>query len=247
VRKNAEFSLKCSNVSYRIGARTILSDINLELKQGEVLTIIGPNGGGKTTLAKIIIGIIPCSKGTVKRKPGLTIGYTPQKVKLNSLIPVTVRDFLLLNTNKPEDIARVHHLIDKHNLKKILNSQLYDISGGELQRVMLLKALAREPELLLLDEPTQALDINGQMEFYKFLEHTKQEAKKTVVIISHDLHSVMQSTDRVVCLNKTILCVGAPEQVRASNKYNELFCLPCNEPVCYYASYRSKKRTHKLK
>jgi zinc transport system ATP-binding protein len=198
-------------------------------------------------LAKIIIGIIACSKGKVNRSSGLTIGYTPQKVELNSLIPVTVRDFLLLNTKKPEDITRVHYLIDKHRLTKILNSQLYDISGGELQRVMLLKALARDPQLLLLDEPTQALDINGQMEFYKFLEHTKKKGDKTIVIISHDLHTVMRATDRVVCLNKTILCAGVPEHVCASDEYNKLFCLPCNEPVCYYVHNHSHERCSKVK
>lgn len=233
------FLIDCKNVSYRIGGNIILKDINMRIIHGEILTIIGPNGGGKTTLIKIIIGILKCSTGFVRKAKGIVIGYTPQKIAFNHLIPVTVHDFLLMNA-RPEDAPRFKDLVKKNNLSRVLNSQLHDISGGEMQRVMLSKALLRDPDLIILDEPTQTLDLEGQMEFYKFLEDIKKQSSKTVAIISHDLHTVMRATDRVICLNKTILCSGVPEHVQKSGIYNKLFFVVKDKAIAYY-THKHKK------
>ena len=225
--------IECQNISYKIGRNSILEHVNMHINQGEIVTIIGPNGGGKTTLVKIIIGILHCSKGKVVRAKEYSIGYTPQKIVFNPLIPITVLDFLLLNC-RAQDKDRMSDLIKRHKLERILHSQLHNISGGEVQRVMLSKALLRDPDLLILDEPTQALDIDGQMEFYKFLEAMQKRGDKTIVIISHDLHTVMRATQRVICLNKTILCSGAPEDVERSGIYNKLFFVVGDRSVSYY-------------
>lgn len=231
--------INCENVSYKISGNTILENINMDVKQGETLTIIGPNGGGKTTLIKILIGILKCSSGLIIKAKGIVTGYMPQKVSFNSLIPLTVRDFLMLNA-PAECINKFTDLVHKNNLARLLNRQLHDISGGEMQRVMLSKALLRDPNLIVLDEPTQALDLEGQMEFYKFLAQIKKDKRKTVVIISHELHTVVRTTDRVICLNKTILCSGEPEDVEKSGVYKKLFFIMRDNNIAYY-THKHKK------
>lgn len=224
--------IKCSGVSYKKNKAIILKDINLELKSGDIVTIIGPNGGGKTSLAKIILGIKKPTSGKVERKKGLSVGYMPQKINLNSMVPITVKEFLLLNKSLETNLDNI---IFASEVKKILNKQVSDLSGGELQRVLFCRALIGDPELLILDEPIQGLDVSGQKEFYAMIDKVRSELKKSIIMISHDLYTVMSSSDSVMCLNQTVHCSGKPHSIKSEKSYQELFKLDGEEVISTYA------------
>jgi zinc transport system ATP-binding protein len=234
--------VSCKAITCKKGNQTILKDINLDIHRGDVVTIIGPNGGGKTTLAKIIAGVEKEYKGTVTRSGDIQIGYMPQKINFNPLIPITVKDFLALNFESKDHFAeKAQSIIKRNKIHNILNRQLHDVSGGELQRIMLSIALLKDPDLLVLDEPTQALDITGQYAFYSFIEEIKKNESKTMIIISHDLHTVMRATDKVICLNKIICCSGVPEYVKGSSAYKKLFFTKGDDSIAYY-THRDRKK-----
>ena len=236
-----EVLISCKNIAYKKGNQIILKNINLDICRGEAITIVGPNGGGKTTLAKIIIGVKKSYTGKVNRSDNIHIGYMPQKINFNPLIPITVKSFLSLNFKiKDLEISEKHTVIKRNKIGHILNRRLHDISGGELQRVLLSLVLLQDPDILVLDEPTQALDINGQSEFYSLIEEIKATGDKAIVIISHDLHFVMKSTDQVICLNQFIHCSGMPEHVTEKPAYKLLFSLGKNEKIAFY-QHKDKK------
>ena len=232
---NKKILVSCKNITHKKGEQLILNDINLNIYRGDVITIIGPNGGGKTTLAKIVIGVEKQDSGIVTLSKDIKIGYMRQKINFNPLIPITVKKFLLLACNATNCwTEQVQAIITRNKIDIILNKQLHNLSGGELQRVMLSVALLKDPDLLVLDEPTQALDINGQNEFYSFMEEIKKNEHKTMVIISHDLHTVMKATDKVICLNKVICCSGVPENVTKKTAYKTLFSTEKEKKIAYY-------------
>lgn len=232
---NKQILISCKGITCQKGRQTILQDINLDICPGDVITIIGPNGGGKTTLAKIITGIEQQFKGSLKRSKAIRTGYMPQKIHFNPLIPITVGSFLELNSEKENYCEkRTESIIKRNKIHNILDRQLHNVSGGELQRIMLSIALMKDPDLLVLDEPTQALDVAGQYAFYSFIEELKTRENKTIIIISHDLHTVMRATDKVICLNKIICCSGQPEYVKGSSAYKKLFFTQADEKIAYY-------------
>jgi len=212
--------LKCHEISYVAGRGPILENISFELHCGEILTIIGPNGGGKTTLAKIIIGSLKPSKGNLEILSGIRVGYMPQMVNLSSLMPLTVKSFLLLGLGDKEVKPEI---LEENKVKKILYKQLYNLSGGELQKVLFTKVLLNDPDLLILDEPTQGLDISGQDDFYKQISILRQLYSKTILMISHDLHTVMRASDKIICLNRHIHCSGKPADVSGHSSYKNMF------------------------
>jgi zinc transport system ATP-binding protein len=239
---NKKILVSCKNISYKKGKQLILKDISLNIYRGDVVTIIGPNGGGKTSLAKIIIGVEKHHSGIIKRSRDIKIGYMPQKINFNPLIPITVKKFLLLSFNSTDSCTKkMQTTIKRNKINNILNRQLNDLSGGELQRVMLTMALLKNPDLLVLDEPTQALDVNGQDEFYSFIEEIKNNEHKTIIIISHDLHTVMKAADKVICLNKVICCSGMPERITEEPAYKELFFTKKEKTIAYY-KHKDKKK-----
>lgn len=225
--------IHCRNVSYSHGTNKILDNISLEVMPGSIVTIIGPNGGGKTTLLKILLGILQPSTGKVYKKKNLRIGYMPQRIIFNKQLPITVRNFLFLNYNIDYSSIDVFKIISDTNLTHILDQQVHDISGGELQRLMLAKALLHNPDLMILDEPLQGLDIKGQNDFYLLLEQIRLEQKMSMVMVSHDLHTVIRSTNHVICLNKHICCQGLPKTIQKQS-YENLFGLPIDTTLAYY-------------
>lgn len=213
--------LKLRQVSLTKQGRTLLHSIDLEIKAGEIITLIGPNGAGKSTLLKVALGLITPSSGQRISLPNLRIGYMPQKVSLPDTLPINTKTFLSLAKGyQPSELQHVSHRL---NISHLLDSPMQTLSGGETQRVLLARALLSKPELLVLDEPVQGLDVSGQSELYHLIANLKDELNCGVLMVSHDLHLVMASTDRVICLNGHICCEGHPQAVQQDPSYLELF------------------------
>ena len=209
-----------SKLEVKYGSKKVLQNINLSLNANEIVTIVGPNGSGKTTLFKAIIGSVPLSKGKISIKPNLRIGYVPQQLKEDQTLPITVERFLKLATRNNNDIEKMIAFFGSEN---IFREQINSLSGGQMQRVLLARALVNKPEILLLDEATRGLDQPGIAAFYRKIENISKETNCAVLMISHDLHVVMRASDRVICVNGHICCQGTPENVATSPEYQTLF------------------------
>lgn len=205
--------------------------VDLTINPGDIITLIGPNGAGKTTLIKAILGIQPLSAGRVWRRRGLRTGYMPQRLELQSTLPLTVERFLAFTGASQ---AQIRAALGRSKVDHLLTSSIHTLSGGEMQRLLLSRALLRKPHLLVLDEPAQAVDINGQTAMYELIRSLRDELNCAILMISHDLHLVMASTDRVICLNQHICCSGAPAQVSSDPAFVELFGQRVAESLAVY-------------
>ena len=210
-----------NNISVKINQQKILYDVSLTINLSQIITILGPNGAGKSTLVKVILGLISPTTGTIERASDLTIGYVPQSINLNPTLPITVKRFMQLNKQLSyDDIIQTLSLVKAQYL---IDRSMHQLSGGELQRVLLAQALAKRPKLLILDEPTQGVDVNGQVLLYDLIMDAKTKFSCGVVMVSHDLHLVMAKTDEVICLNHHICCSGTPASVSNDPEFVSLF------------------------
>jgi zinc transport system ATP-binding protein len=212
--------IEAQAITVRIGRGELLSAVDLEVRAREVVSLIGPNGAGKTTLIRVLLGLIRPSAGRVWRQPGLVVGYVPQRFRMDPILPLTVRRFLTIGARRGREIAPVLAAVGARHLAQ---ASMHELSGGELQRVLLARALVREPGLLILDEPVQGVDFTGQLELYELIERIRRERGCGVLLVSHDLHVVMGATDRVICLNRHVCCSGEPEMVSRHPEYLGLF------------------------
>ncbi len=231
----AELILKVDNLNVTIERKKILENISLKLHENEIVTIIGANGSGKSTLIKTILGLIEQFSGSIYINPHIKLGYMPQHLTLNENLPLTVMDFLSLGNylvNISENLF--NEVLEQTKIKPILNTQLRKVSGGEMQFVLLAKALLKAPKLLILDEPTQGIDINRQTEFYSLIEKLRLEKKMAFLIISHDLHMVMKTTDYVICLNHHICCEGTVSSLTNNPELAKIFS---NEAFANFSFY----------
>lgn len=211
--------IQLENVSLRRSDKSILSNVTLDVVPDQFMTIIGPNGSGKTTLIRIILGLLTPTQGVVKRQKNLKIGYVPQKISIDYALPLQVKDFLSLFASE----SCVHDVLESVGASHLLKCSVHHLSGGEFQRMMLAQALIKKPDLLVLDEPLQGVDVVGQESLYALIAETQKKYRCTVVLVSHDLHFVHTASDRVICLNGHICCAGKPQEVRASPEYLALF------------------------
>ena len=201
--------------------RAILEHVDLAVAAGEIVTLIGPNGAGKTTLVRVLLGLERPDLGRIERRAGLRVGYLPQWLHVDPVLPLTVARLLTL-TRRATRAAQRTALVEV-DVPHLLDAPVAGLSGGELQRVLLARALLAEPELLVLDEPTQGVDFTGQAELYRLIGRLRERRGCGVLMVSHDLHVVMAATDRVLCLNRHVCCHGAPESVRQHPEYLALF------------------------
>lgn len=210
-----------TEINVQFGQKIVLSGVDLTVKKREIVTLIGPNGAGKSTLIRVILGLLQPNQGQVVLAKGLRIGYMPQKLMIEPLMPLSVFRFLQLagNIAKKDIEATLSELMIGHLSKNSMES----ISGGEFQRVLLARALIREPNLLVLDEPVQGVDVTGQEELYQLMMHIRHTRHCAILMVSHDLHLVMAGTDKVVCLNKHICCFGSPKEIRQHPEFLNLF------------------------
>lgn len=219
------------NVSWRGGDTEILHSISLVINPREIVTLIGPNGAGKTSLVNIVTGLAQPSAGKVTRNARLRIGYMPQHLRFDPSLPITVERFLQLTDSSAAERERA---AERLGVGYLLNNQLQSLSGGEMQRVLLTRAILRNPQLLVLDEPAQGVDVNGQAELYRHISELRDELGCGVLMVSHDLHLVMAKTDTVICLNHHICCHGAPENVAKHPEYLQLFGREAAEDIAVY-------------
>lgn len=212
--------LTANNLNFSRDGKVILSDINLSLDRGEIVTLIGPNGAGKTTLVRVLLNLQSPNSGDVRISKGAVIGYMPQKLFIDNTMPLSVYRFLALTNARKPEISAALAQVGVAGLQKRAMNQL---SGGELQRVLLARAILRKPDILVLDEPVQGVDISGQSQLYDLIGKLRDELNCGVLMISHDLHLVMAKTDTVLCLNQHICCHGHPEKVSVDPAFLELF------------------------
>ena len=211
------------DIGVNFGPAKVLTAVTMAVKPGEIVTILGPNGSGKSTLLRALLGIVPLTSGVVDRAPNLRLGYVPQKLTIDRSMPITVRRFLSLPRWVSDAAAAT--ALARVGVPQLEKRQMIDLSGGQFQRVLLARALLSEPQLLILDEPTQGLDQPGEAAFYSLIADLRRNSGTAVLMVSHDLHVVMAASDRVICLNGHICCEGTPRVVSNAPEYRALFGL----------------------
>ena len=220
IQKNS-FLISLKNAGFFRSGRWLVRGVNLTVNSGEILTLIGPNGSGKSTTAKMAIGVSKPDEGTAQKRKGLKISYLPQRISIDWTLPIKVNRFMNLTGQvRRKEADEALSLTGAIHLAK---SDVRTLSGGEFQRVLMARAIARKPELIVLDEPVQGVDFNGEIEIYELIRNIRDELKCGVLLISHDLHVVMAATDRVICLNGHVCCYGTPMTVANSKEYKALF------------------------
>ena len=254
--------ISAHHLYHRFGDKEVLQDISLTLKAGEIVTLIGPNGAGKSTLLKLLLKLLEPTSGQVKHRPNLRIGFMPQKIQLDESLPLSVMRFLQLglpkkgknhdhsaakaSIKKTNDTTDLMQIITDLKLDSILNHPIQQISGGEMQRVLLARALLRSPELLVLDEPVQGVDIQGQTELYHYITEIRDTYDCGILMVSHDLHIVMKNTDHVLCLNQHLCCSGHPQDISNAPEFQALFGQEVGEIAVYehHHNHRQCDHTH---
>jgi len=230
-----EVLLRARDISYSQGNRLILDQVSFELKRAQITTIIGPNGAGKTTLTNIVNGLISNFEGEIERAADLRIGYLPQKVYVNTLMPLSVERLLQLTQSAGDQ--EIEHALAQTEVVYLKSRQVQTLSEGELKRVLLARTTLGNPDLIVLDEPTAGVDISGEIRMYELIGELRTQLQCAVLLVSHDLHLVMSQTDHVLCLNQHLCCSGLPESVSQHPEYLALFGSQAAESIAIYAHH----------
>lgn len=227
--------IQAQQLSKNYGATHVLSDISLRVMAGEIITIIGPNAAGKTTLLRCLMGMEPITSGTITRAENLRIGYVPQRLTPPTILPMNVRYFLSLHSEYDAETA--HQL----GVDAYLDMPLTALSGGQFQRVLLARALGNRPQLLVLDEPAQGMDLHAEVECYALIEKLRSLTQCAVLMVSHDLHIVMAASDRVLCIQHHICCEGTPQHVQNDPAFRAMFGDNLAEKLALYPHHHSHR------
>ncbi|MEQ8196202.1 MAG: zinc ABC transporter ATP-binding protein ZnuC [Rhodospirillales bacterium] len=225
--------VEAKDVTMRFGNADIIDHVSLAIHSGEIVTLIGPNGSGKTTLVRIVLGLQAPTSGAVTWRKYVRVGYVPQHFSVDATLPLTVRRLLRLSADHTRERSRA--ILEEIGIRYVLDRPVHSLSGGELRRVLLARALLREPDLLVLDEPTAGVDVAGQAELYELIRALRDKRHCGILMVSHDLHLVMAATDRVICVNHHICCEGRPETVSRAPEYLALFGDQAARTLAVYA------------
>jgi len=223
--------VKLNEVGFQQNKKWLVKGVSLKVEKGKIVTLIGPNGSGKSTTAKIALGIYKNIEGQVEKFTN-NIGYVPQKISIDWTLPLRVKDFMLLTDNLKDDI--LDEALTLTAVKHLRDNNLGNLSGGEFQRVLLARAISKKPELLVLDEPVQGVDFTGEIALYELIKKISEKLNCGILLISHDLHTVMTATDHVVCLNGHVCCSGSPKDVARNNEYKALFGEQASQTLSVY-------------
>ena len=238
---NSNTLVKLKNAGYHQNDKWLVKGVSLEVEKSKIVTLIGPNGSGKSTTAKIALGIYKKIDGEVEKYTN-KVGYVPQKVSIDWTLPLRVRDFMVLTESiKEEAIDEALSLTGVVHLK---HKNLGNLSGGEFQRVLLARAISKKPDLLVLDEPVQGVDFTGEIALYELIKKISEELNCGILLISHDLHTVMSATDHVVCLNGHVCCSGSPSDVAKNNEYKALFGEQAAQTLSIYEHKHDHVHSH---
>ena len=234
--------LRASKLSMKLGRLQLLEEVSLSVSEGEIVTVIGPNGAGKTTLLRGLLGLLPPSSGSVVKRPRLRIGYLPQRLTVDPVLPFSVARMMTLTASFPRKQIRL--ALEETGVAHLIDESVQGLSGGEFQRMMRARTLLGNPELLGREEPVQGVDYMGEAEFYELIGRLRNQHGCGVLMVSHDLHVVMASTDRVVCLNRHVCCEGQPQEVSLHPEYLRLFGLESSAALAVYTHQHD--HTHRL-
>ena len=223
--------VKLENAGVQRISKWLVKGISFEISQGQIVTLIGPNGSGKTTTAKMILNIMNADEGQITRNTD-KMAYVPQKINIDWTMPLRVIDFMKITNNLNDN--QVVESLTTTGVDKLLYNQIHNLSGGEFQRVLIARAIAKKPDLLVLDEPVQGVDYNGEIALYNLIKKISVNLNCGILLISHDMHFVMSTTDHVVCLNGHICCSGTPSSVVKNPEYIKLFGEHNSETLSYY-------------
>ena len=223
--------VKLNGVGLKQNEKWLVKGVSLQVERGKIVTLIGPNGSGKSTTAKIALGIYKNIEGQVEKFTN-NIGYVPQKISIDWTLPLRVKDFMLLTDNLKDDA--LDEALTLTGVKHLKDKNLGNLSGGEFQRVLLARAISKKPELLVLDEPVQGVDFTGEIALYELIKKISEKLNCGILLISHDLHTVMTATDHVVCLNGHVCCSGSPKDVARNNEYKALFGEQASQTLSVY-------------
>ena len=229
--KENNILVKLNEVGIKQNDKWLVKGVSLVVEKGKIVTLIGPNGSGKSTTAKIALGIYKKIEGQVEKYTN-NVGYVPQKISIDWTLPLRVNDFMLL-TESIKDEA-VNEALSLTGVVHLKNKNLGNLSGGEFQRVLLARAISRKPDLLVLDEPVQGVDFTGEIALYELIKKISDTLNCGILLISHDLHTVMSATDHVVCLNGHVCCSGTPSDVARNNEYKALFGEQASQTLSIY-------------
>jgi len=233
--------IEARGLTLRRGGRVLLDGVDVTVRAGEVVTVIGPNGAGKTTLLKLLMGLVEPSAGRVRRGDRVRVGYLPQRFTIDPVLPLTVARLMTLNVRRPR--AAVEAALAETGVGGRADARVPSLSGGELQRVLLARAVLGDPDLLVLDEPVQGVDFAGAAALYRVVAELRRRRGCGVIMVSHDLHIVMASTDRVLCLNRHVCCAGTAEAVGRHPEYVRLFGPNAAEAVAVYTHHHDHAHT----
>ena len=234
--------INVNNISLSHEGKNILDNVSFKLHPGEFITLIGPNGAGKSSLIKVLLGIIKQDSGEVIRNAHIKLGYTPQSFSANPYIPISVIDFLTLNQRLDNKFTEETYKLT--GIEDLINLPLKNLSGGELQKVLLTRALLNKPNVLILDEPAQNLDVDAQIQLYKLIQDIHQKQNCAVLMVSHDLHRVMKESTQVLCLYHHICCEGLPESILKDDQFNDLFADQIHDLMATYEHHHNHQHEH---
>ena len=223
--------VKLNEVGIQQNNKWLVKGVSLVVEKGKIVTLIGPNGSGKSTTAKIALGIYKKIEGQVEKYTN-KVGYVPQKISIDWTLPLRVNDFMLLTENLNDEA--INEALSLTGVIHLKNKNLGNLSGGEFQRVLLARAISKKPDLLVLDEPVQGVDFTGEIALYELIKKISDTLNCGILLISHDLHTVMSATDHVVCLNGHVCCSGTPSDVARNNEYKALFGEQASQTLSIY-------------
>lgn len=235
VKSQTEPLVSLSNVGVRRDGRWLVRGVDFSVSRGEIVTLIGPNGSGKSTSAKTAIGVLQPDEGEVTRIPSLKVGYVPQKLAIDWTLPLSVRRLMTLTGPLPE--RELMAALEATGIPHLAKAEVQHLSGGEFQRALLARAIARKPDLLVLDEPVQGVDFSGEIALYDLIKSIRNDSGCGILLISHDLHVVMAATDTVICLNGHVCCRGTPHSVTQSAEYVRLFGTRAAKSLAVYSHH----------
>ena len=241
MNSNNNILVKLNNAGFRVNNKWLVENVSLQVEKGKIVTLIGPNGSGKSTTAKIALGIYKNIEGNVEKYTD-KVGYVPQKISIDWTLPLRVNDFMVLTENIKHD--QIDEALSLTGVMHLKNKNLGNLSGGEFQRVLLARAISKKPDLLVLDEPVQGVDYTGEIALYELIKKISDTLNCGILLISHDLHTVMKATDHVVCLNGHVCCSGSPIDVAKNNEYKTLFGDQASQILSVYEHKHDHEHSH---